>query len=109
MPVYKNSDQKGNLYVMLEVDMPDEEWLKSIDRVALEAILPPKKPEMEPKPTVVDEVPFEESDIPDVPFHAGSHFFDHGFGAQFGDGDEGEWEDEDEDDDPLGEPECAHQ
>ncbi|KAH9936050.1 hypothetical protein B0H21DRAFT_758745 [Amylocystis lapponica] len=109
MPVYKNSDQKGNLYVMLEVDMPDEEWLKSIDRVALEAILPPKKPEMEPKPAVVDEVPFEESDIPDVPFHAGSHFFDHGFGAQFGDGDEGEWEDEDEDDDPLGEPECAHQ
>lgn len=31
MPVYKNPDQKGHLYVILEVDMPDEQWLKSVD------------------------------------------------------------------------------
>lgn len=31
MPIYKSPDQKGQLYVMFEVDMPDEEWLKTID------------------------------------------------------------------------------
>lgn len=31
MPIYKNPDQKGNLYVMLEIDMPEESWLKTID------------------------------------------------------------------------------
>ena len=64
-------------------------------RQALAAILPPKKAEMEPKPAVVDEVPFEASDIVDVretPFPAGSNFFDHASGFQFGEGDE---EDED--------------
>ena len=99
MPVYKNPDQKGQLYVMFEVDMPDEDWLKTIDPKvgylefsgafrfallttlfqALEALLPPKKPEMDPKPAVIDEVDYEESDIVDVretPF-AGENFFDH--------------------------------
>ncbi|EMD34156.1 hypothetical protein CERSUDRAFT_107898 [Gelatoporia subvermispora B] len=90
MPHHKNPDQKGNLYVMLEVDMPDEGWLRSVDRVALEQLLPPKKSEMEPKPAIVDEVPFEEADI-----------------ADFGDGDEEDWEDDD--DEHGGEPECQHQ
>ena len=31
MPIYKNPDQKGQLYVMFEVDMPDEDWLRTID------------------------------------------------------------------------------
>ena len=31
MPMHKNPDQKGQLYVMFEVDMPEEEWLKTID------------------------------------------------------------------------------
>ena len=31
MPQYKTPDHKGNLYVMLEIDMPDESWLKTID------------------------------------------------------------------------------
>ncbi|KAI0784164.1 DnaJ-domain-containing protein [Abortiporus biennis] len=107
MPVYKNPDQKGHLYVILEVDMPDEQWLKTVDVKALEALLPPKKAEMDPKPAVIDEVPFEESDIVDVretPFN-GSNFFDHGFGTQFGE-DEADWEDED---DEHGEPECTTQ
>ena len=75
---------------------------------ALEALLPPKKPEMDPKPAVIDEVDFEQSDIADVratPF-AGGNFFDHGFSNQFDD-DENDWEDEDED--SAGEPECRPQ
>lgn len=32
MPVHKNPDQKGNLYVVIHIDMPDEYWLKSINR-----------------------------------------------------------------------------
>ncbi|EPT01713.1 hypothetical protein FOMPIDRAFT_1161263 [Fomitopsis schrenkii] len=100
MPIHKSPDQKGNLYIMLEIDMPDEEWIQHVDRTALEGLLPPKKPEMDPRPEVVDEVPFEESDIVD-----------------FG-GDEDGWEDEDEDEDddeddewgPHGhEPECQQQ
>ena len=31
MPVFKNPDQKGQLYVVLEVDMPDESWLRTVD------------------------------------------------------------------------------
>ena len=31
MPQYKTPDHKGNLYVVLEIDMPDENWLKKID------------------------------------------------------------------------------
>lgn len=103
MPVYKNPDQKGNLYVMLEIDMPDEDWLRAVDKAAVERLLPPKKPEMDPRPEIVDEVPFEETDM-----------------ADFGEGDEGDWEDDDDDDedDMFGfgghghshaQPECAHQ
>ena|ERR1700676_5133721 len=32
MPVHKNPDQKGNLYVVLHIDMPDEDWLKNINQ-----------------------------------------------------------------------------
>lgn len=32
MPIYKNPDQKGQLYVVFEVDMPDEEWCRTVDR-----------------------------------------------------------------------------
>ncbi|KAI0768127.1 DnaJ C terminal domain-containing protein [Trametes elegans] len=111
MPVYKTPDIKGNLYVILEIDMPDENWLKTIDPQALGGLLPPKKPEMDPKPAVVDEVPFEESDIVDVretPFNASSSFFDHASGFQFGGGDEDEWEDDEDEDDDM-EPECRTQ
>ncbi|THG98188.1 hypothetical protein EW026_g3956 [Hermanssonia centrifuga] len=89
MPLFKNPDQKGQLYVVFDVDMPDEEWLRTIDTEVLEAVLPPKKPELDPKPAVIDEVPFEESDIVD-----------------FGD-DEADWESEESEGD--GEPECRPQ
>jgi DnaJ family protein A protein 2 len=32
MPVHKNPDQKGNLYVVLHIDMPDEDWLKNVNQ-----------------------------------------------------------------------------
>jgi DnaJ homolog subfamily A member 2 len=31
MPVYKRPDQKGNLYVIFDIEMPDEAWLKGVD------------------------------------------------------------------------------
>ncbi|PCH42138.1 DnaJ-domain-containing protein [Wolfiporia cocos MD-104 SS10] len=91
MPVHKNPDQKGNLYVMLEIDMPGEDWLRSVDKSTLERLLPPKRPEMDPLPEIVDEVPFEEGDMVD-----------------YGEGDEDDWEDEDEDGYGA-EPDCQHQ
>ncbi|KAI0701331.1 hypothetical protein BC835DRAFT_1323461 [Cytidiella melzeri] len=107
MPIYKNPDQKGQLYVVFEVDMPDEEWCRTVDKTALEALLPPGKPEMDPKPAVIDEVAFEESDLEDVrePPFPGT-FFDDGY-AKFGDH-EDDWEDEDEDEEGV-EPECRQQ
>lgn len=32
MPVHKRTDERGNLYVMLDVEMPDEQWLQGVDR-----------------------------------------------------------------------------
>jgi DnaJ family protein A protein 2 len=83
---------------------------------ALERLLPSKKPDMDPMPEIVDEVPYEEGDIVDVrarSFPAGSDFFDQGFASQFGEGDDDDWEDDDGDDydnDNMGgEPECRPQ
>ncbi|KAF8591087.1 DnaJ-domain-containing protein [Ramaria rubella] len=94
MPVYKQADEKGDLFVVLEVEMPTEQWLKSVDSEALATLLPPKKPEMVPSPAVIDEARFERSDI-----------------SAFGLGDEEAWEDEDEDgydeEDPV--EQCHHQ
>ncbi|KAF8348870.1 hypothetical protein F5887DRAFT_948092 [Amanita rubescens] len=116
MPIYKSHGQKGDLYVIISVEMPDEAWLRRVDRQALASLLPPKKPEPEPYPVTVDEAPYEESDIVDVrsrSFTASADFFDQDFRSQFGGDDEDEWEDEDEDeDDEFGmgaEPECRPQ
>ena len=117
MPIYKRPDQKGDLYVILDLEMPDEQWMKSVDlkvpvsyrviqisatnlfRViqALQSLLPPKKKNIEPLPEIVDEVDYEESDIAELR----STFLDHGFG------DESDWEDDDDDDED--EPECRPQ
>ncbi len=32
MPKYKHPDQKGDLYVIFDIEMPDEQWLKSVDK-----------------------------------------------------------------------------
>lgn len=34
MPTYKNPDVRGNLYVVLEVEMPTEDWIRSVDQKA---------------------------------------------------------------------------
>ncbi|KAF5326879.1 hypothetical protein D9619_004373 [Psilocybe cf. subviscida] len=91
MPIYKHSDEKGDLYVVFTIEMPTEDWLTTVDVQALEKLLPPKRTEVDPLPAVVDEADFEESDIVD-----------------FGE-DEGDWEDEDEDEDEDGEPDCRQQ
>lgn len=32
MPKYKHPDHKGDLYVIFDIEMPDEQWLKSVDK-----------------------------------------------------------------------------
>ncbi|PFH53100.1 hypothetical protein AMATHDRAFT_79253 [Amanita thiersii Skay4041] len=98
MPVYKNADQKGDLFVVVSVEMPDQDWLKRVDLKALASLLPPKKPELEPYPEAVDEAKYEESDL-----------------VEFGGDDEDAWVDGSDDDDEFDgmgmgtEPECRHQ
>ena len=31
MPIYKQSDEKGDMFVVFEVEMPTEQWLKTIN------------------------------------------------------------------------------
>ncbi|KIJ52545.1 hypothetical protein M422DRAFT_776175 [Sphaerobolus stellatus SS14] len=94
MPVYKQPDQKGDLFVVLTVEMPTEQWLKTVDADALLKLLPPKKPEIVPTPAVVDESRFEKSDI-----------------SAFGVDEEDAWTDEEEGEydgeDPM--EQCQHQ
>jgi len=94
MPTYKNPDARGNLYIVLNVEMPSEDWMNSVDHKALAALLPAKKADIEPLPEIVDQVAFEEGTL-----------------AEFGEGDENDWEDEegDEDEDEGGPPECQPQ
>ncbi|CAA7266930.1 unnamed protein product [Cyclocybe aegerita] len=92
MPIHKRADEKGDLYVIFDIEMPTEEWMKSIDLKALAAVLPPKRVDVDPQPEVVDVAEYEESDIVD-----------------FGEDDEDGWEDEDDDDELGSEPECRPQ
>lgn len=69
---------------------------------ALAALLPPKKKELDPLPEIVDEVPYEVSDIGELR----SSFLDaDGLDGQFDDHDS-DWSDEDDED---GQPECQPQ
>ncbi|KAG8906322.1 hypothetical protein FRB99_007102 [Tulasnella sp. 403] len=65
MPVHKRGDEKGNLFISFEVDMPSGEWLKGLDVKSLEELLPPKKPDVTPRPAIVDEVAYEKADLAD--------------------------------------------
>ncbi|KAF8699142.1 DnaJ protein, partial [Rhizoctonia solani] len=87
MPI-PNSSRKGDLYVTFVVDMPDDEWLKALDQIALEALvklLPPKKPD--PPANTVTDVSYTNADT-----------------SEFDD----EWEDSDEEEEEEG-PQCRHQ
>jgi DnaJ homolog subfamily A member 2 len=32
MPVYKSPDQKGDLYIIYDIEMPEDNWLKGLDQ-----------------------------------------------------------------------------
>jgi DnaJ homolog subfamily A member 2 len=40
MPTYKRPDQKGNLYVVLEVEFPEDGWLNTIDEPVSSTSIP---------------------------------------------------------------------
>ncbi|KXN91667.1 hypothetical protein AN958_12519 [Leucoagaricus sp. SymC.cos] len=94
MPIYKRSDDRGDLYVVLSFEMPDEAWFEAVNKQALASLLPPKKTEIGPLPNIVDDVEYEETDL-----------------AEFGEGDEDNWLDEDDEDDEYGDhnADCQHQ
>lgn len=85
MPVWKKDRrasmsgpvEKGDLFVLFEVEMPTEDWLETVDVQALKALLPPGKPDI--PAAVVEEAKFEAGDL-----------------SAFGDGDEDAWEDEED-------------
>nr|GAT60989.1 DNAj-like protein subfamily a member 2-like protein [Mycena chlorophos] len=93
MPIHKQPNSKGDLYLTFSIEMPDASWLNSVDEPSLLKLLPPKKGDLDPQPEVVSTAAFEEADI-----------------EEFGE-DEDDWEDEDDDDDEFGdgEPECRPQ
>ncbi|KAK4106348.1 DnaJ-domain-containing protein [Parathielavia hyrcaniae] len=94
MPL-KRGDAKGDLYLVVKVDFPEDGWLSNdSDYDALQKLLPPAAPPV--KADEVDEVEYEEdADIDKMGAHQGD--------PRYG----GDWEEEDEDD---GEgPQCATQ
>jgi len=89
MPLHRRPGENGDLYVILDIEMPDREWLTSIDRNVLASLLPPKRTDVDILPNVVNEADFEESDIVD-----------------FGEKNNNDWGWDDDDDD---DPECQPQ
>jgi len=94
MPIYKQPDTKGDLYLTFTIEMPDDEWLKTVNQETLLSLIPPKKTDIEPRPAVVTTAAFEEADI-----------------EEFGEGDEDDWVEDEDDEDEFGggEPECRPQ
>ena len=35
MPTYKNPDMRGNLYIVLNIEMPGEDWMNSVDHTVV--------------------------------------------------------------------------
>lgn len=55
MPIYKRSDDHGDLYVQFEIEFPDNNFA-ALDQIkSLQNILPKPKPNNEPTPEIVDE------------------------------------------------------
>lgn len=91
---HKRGDTKGDLYLIVNVEFPEDGWLKDDKEYdALNKLLPPPPPAIEADE--VDEVEYEEVDSLDS---MGANSGDPRFG--------GEWEDEEEDD---GQPQCQPQ
>ncbi|KAF2203252.1 hypothetical protein GQ43DRAFT_438957 [Delitschia confertaspora ATCC 74209] len=94
MPM-KKSDHKGDLYLVVDIEFPEDGWIKDEETIKrIRDALPGPNP-VETKPEDIDEVEFEYEADPEE-FGAGSG--DPRAGAQ--------WED---DDDEEGGPQCATQ
>lgn len=88
---YKKSELRGDLYLIINVDFPEANWLRQDDRME-------KLKDLLPKPAD----PIQAETVDDVDYVKNVNI--DGFGA----GNEGDqWEDEDEDD--GGQPQCAQQ
>ncbi|KAH6909036.1 hypothetical protein BKA70DRAFT_1277267, partial [Coprinopsis sp. MPI-PUGE-AT-0042] len=77
MPVEKRPDTKGDLHVVFSIEMPDEQWLKTVDAA------------YRPPPAIVDEADYEESDVAEFQ----STWLEQELQNEF----EDDWEDEDDD------------
>ncbi|KAI8388388.1 uncharacterized protein BYT42DRAFT_559912 [Radiomyces spectabilis] len=63
MPIFKRSDDKGDLFVQFDVEFPDN-MFASVDKIkSLEAILPARKTDSKPTPEIVDECALIEGDM----------------------------------------------
>ncbi|KAJ1335303.1 DnaJ subfamily A member 2 [Microdochium nivale] len=92
----KRGEDKGDLYLIVKIDFPEDGWLKDdADYAALQKLLPGPLPEI--KTEEVDEVDYDaDADIDEMGANQGD--------PRYGDG----WED-DEDEDGAGQPQCAQQ
>ncbi|KAI4119564.1 MAG: hypothetical protein LQ345_000561 [Seirophora villosa] len=89
---HKKSDLRGDLYLLVNVDFPDENWLKKDKHIEkLRALLP--EPGKQIQAETVDEVDYEEDANLDS------------FGGEAAQGEQ--WEDED--DEESSQPQCAQQ
>lgn len=80
MPI-KKTDHRGDLYLVIKVEFPEDGWIKDEKTIStLKQALPKSEPSI--KPDVVDEVAFEDGDLDD-------------FGGDEA-GNDDDWEDDDE-------------
>ncbi|KAI1811246.1 DnaJ domain-containing protein [Poronia punctata] len=92
----KRTDEKGDLYLVVKIQFPEDGWLKDESAYdSLTKLLPGPAPAI--KAEEVDEVEYEDDgDLEDMGVNSG--------GTRYGDG----WEDDD-DDDAGAQPQCAQQ
>ncbi|KAJ2903689.1 hypothetical protein MKZ38_009528 [Zalerion maritima] len=89
---FKKSDNRGDLYLIVKVEFPEDGWLKDDQYESLQKLLPPPKPSIDAEE--IDEVEYEDdADIEQMGAHQGD--------PRYGN----EWEDDE--DDEEGGPQCA--
>ena len=96
MPM-KRSDAKGDLYLVVEIEFPEDGWLK--DEAAIKKVR-----DVLPKPEIEDDKPEDIDEIHDIEWDADPEEFGAGSGDPRAGG---EWEDDD--DEEAGGPQCATQ
>jgi DnaJ family protein A protein 2 len=85
-----NENEKGDMYIVFQVEMPDDEWLKSLDKEvytaactlwlvklrmeqALAKLLPPKKADV--PASVITDATYVDSELQDVSYYLYSEVF----------------------------------